>query len=151
MAARRHGTAAVLAVLALLGLAGCGASHTTRTLPKTVVSLSNDVTSSTLPTATVTLRVDESFAVRHLVSAQPKTWRQTSAGDPRILGRAGSVAVSPCPTDMTGCGTPTDDVYTAKAAGTTSVVWTFGSVMPCSPSGGPVCERVTKTIRVVVR
>ena len=147
----RHGTTAALTALALLGLAGCGASHPPRALPKTVISLPDDVTSGTPPTATVTLRVDESFAVRHLVSAQPKAWTQSSAGNPRILGRGASVIVSPCPTDMTGSGTPTDDVYTAKASGTTTVVWSFGSVTPCSPSDAPVCERVTKTIQVVVR
>lgn len=146
-----HGTTAALTGLALFGLAGCGASHPTTALPKTVITLSNGVTSGALPTTTVTLRADESFAVQHLVSAQPKAWTQTSAGDPRILGRSASVVVSPCPKARTGCGTPTDAVYTAKAPGTTTVVWSFGSVMPCSPSDTPVCARVTKTIRVVVR
>jgi hypothetical protein len=146
-----YATTVACAGLALLGLAGCGASHSTTALPKTVVTLSNDVTGSTLPATTVTLRAHESFAVQHLVSAQPKAWTQASAGDPRIIGRGASIAVSPCPKETAGCGTPTDDVYTAKAAGTTTIVWSFGSVLPCSPSDSPVCARVTKTIRVVVR
>jgi hypothetical protein len=84
------------------------------------------------------LRAHQSFAVQHLVSAQPKAWTQTSAGDPRVIGRGASVAVSPCPTGRPGCGTPTDDVYTAKAAGRHDhrlVVRLRHAVLPVRQSG----------------
>jgi hypothetical protein len=148
-------TRELLAALAVLGLAtgltACGASHTTAAVPKTVVKLSNDVASGTLPTTTVTLGTGQSFAVERLVSPLPKQWKQTSAGDPGVLAKGASVVASPCPKEQAGCATPTDAVYTAKARGTTTVVWTFAPVTRCAPATSSACARVTKTIRVIVR
>jgi hypothetical protein len=151
-ARRASRTAAVtLAGLALLAAAGCStAAHRGPAEPRTVVQLPAYPTATPAAT-TVTLKAHESFAVRHVVQALPKTWAQTSAGDGRVLHKGPSVTVSPCPARQAGCGTPTDDVYTAASPGTTTVLWSFGTLGHCTPATGPACTHITKTIRVIVK
>jgi hypothetical protein len=145
---RLRPASAVLAGLALLGLTGCSSS--TASAPKTVITLSNQVTGS-LPASTVTLTVGQAFAVRHRSGGQEQQWGQTSAGDAKVLTHSGTAAASPCPTGLMGCAPLTDDLYTARATGTTTVMWSFADVLPCSEPKAAECAPITKTIRVVVR
>ena len=105
-------------------------------------------TSATLPGKSVTLHVGQDFAVDYETSAQQMQWSQTSGGDTRLLSAKSSSVDATCSANTAGCGQTTRETYSALKAGTTTVVWTYASVVSCS--AGSACSRTTQDIKVAI-
>jgi hypothetical protein len=150
----RHVSATALC-LALASLAGCsssGGGSVTTSAPSQVFTLANQPTatdkSATLPEKSVTLHVGQDFAVDYETSALQMQWSQTSAGSSQLLSAKPSSVDATCSANTAGCGQTTRETYSALNAGTTTVVWAYASVVPCST--GSDCPHTTQEIKVTI-
>jgi hypothetical protein len=80
----------------------------------------------------------------------PEAWELTSAGHPAIVEKQGSAPVGSCGSPpKAGCTVPRRYTFLAKAAGTTTMVWTEYAV-GCSGQAARRCAAVIQPIRVTV-
>ena len=151
----RHASATALC-LALASLAGCssssGSGSTTTSAPNQVFALANQPTatdkSATLTEKSVTLHVGQDFAVDYETSALQMQWSQTSTGSTQLLSAKPSSVDATCSANTAGCGQTTRETYSALKPGTTTVVWTYASVVSCST--GSDCPHTTQEIMVTI-
>lgn len=97
-----------------------------------------------LPPRSVTLAVGQSLAVQYQQSDSAVQWTPASSGDSRILRQTIATARS-CPPGNAGCSPTATATYTARAAGTTTIRWSFLSRGYC-----PSCAQAIQTIEVTV-
>jgi hypothetical protein len=81
-------------------------------------------------TQQVKLAPGQTLAVEATQGDGPGGWSQTAAGDASVVAPGATATVSPCPAGMLGCGATTARIYRARAAGTSTIVWTYSGLGP---------------------
>jgi hypothetical protein len=149
---------ASLAVLGCLlpaaALVAAGCSSASPATPREVASLK--VTSG-YPQHPVTLKpklarvpAGSKFSVTVGTTDGPEAWELTSVGQPAIVEKQGIAPVGSCGSPAkAGCTVPRRYTFLAKAAGTTTMVWTEYAV-GCSGQAGQRCAAVIQPIKVTV-
>ena len=89
------------------------------------------------------------FSVIVDTSDGPEAWKLTTVGRPAIVEQRGSAAAGSCGSDIAGCTVPQRYTFLAKAAGTTTMVWTEYA-LGCGGQAGHRCVGVIQPIRVTV-
>jgi hypothetical protein len=144
-----------LSGLALLGclLLAAGCSSASPAAPRAVATLH---ISDGIPMHPVTLKpklarvaAGSTFSVIVDTSDGPEAWKLTTVGRPAIVGKRGSAAVGSCGSGIAGCTVPQRYTFLAKAAGTTTMVWTEYA-LGCGGQAGHRCVGVIQPIRVTV-
>ncbi|MFJ9694752.1 hypothetical protein [Kitasatospora sp. NPDC101183] len=102
------------------------------------------------PATPVSVAVGERFGVKGVDSTTPYRWKLTSSGDAALVRQGSDVVVEPCGGE-TGCSPGVDQVFTARAAGTTTLTWTYEPQGGCRTPPVDPCGRVTKSFLVTVR
>jgi len=156
------------ASLAVLG--GLRAAAFAAALPAALLAAGCSSTSPAAPRAVASLRVTNGYPL-HPVTLQPKlarvpagstfsvtvgtsdgpeAWELTSAGHPAIVAKQGSAPVGSCGSPpKAGCTVPRRYTFLAKAAGTTTMVWTeYAAGCPGQPAHR--CAAVIQPIKVTV-
>jgi ABC-type uncharacterized transport system auxiliary subunit len=151
----RPALAAVLSVpVALAVLTGCSSTPA----PRATIALPQDLPLPSspgaapprvLPARTVTLTPGQTFAVGYEQSDSGAQWTQEVSGNSQILGQKTTIAHT-CTSASAGCGEAATTTYTAKAAGTTTVQWSFIVRGVCKQGPQP-CPAAVQSIRVTVQ
>jgi hypothetical protein len=90
------------------------------------------------------------FSVIVGTSDGPEAWKLTTAGRPAIVENRGSAPVGSCGSPpKAGCTVPQRYTFLAKAAGTTTMVWTEYA-LGCGGQAGHRCAGVIQPIKVTV-
>jgi len=144
---------ASLAVLGCLLLAA-GCSSAAPAAPRAVATLQ---ISDGVPLHPVTMKpklarvaAGSTFSVTVDTSDGPEAWELTTVGRPAIVEKQGSAPVGSCGSPPNpGCTVPRRYTFLAKAAGTSTMVWTEYAV-GCSGQAGQRCAAVIQPIKVTV-
>ena len=141
-----------LAVLGCLLLAA-GCSSAAPAAPRAVATLH---ISDGIPMHPVTLKpklarvaAGSTFSVIADTSDGPEAWKLTTVGRPGIVEKRGSAAAGSCGSGIAGCTVPQRYTFLAKAAGTTTMVWTEYA-LGCGGQAGHRCVGVIQPLRVTV-
>lgn len=144
---------ASLAVLGCLLLAA-GCSGASPAAPRQVASL--QVTDG-YPLHPVTLKpklarvpAGSEFSVTVGTTDGPEAWELTTAGHPAIVEKQGSAPVGSCGSQpRAGCTVPRRYTFLARAAGTTTMVWTEYA-LGCAGQPAHRCPAVIQPVQVTV-
>jgi hypothetical protein len=150
----RKASLAVLGCLLYAALLAAGCSGTSPAAPRQVASLR--VTNG-YPLHPVTLEPKQArvpagskFSVTVGTTDGPEAWELTSVGHPAIVEKQGSAPVGSCGSPpKAGCTVPRRYTFLAKAAGTTTMVWTEYA-LGCAGQPGHRCAAVIQPIKVTV-
>jgi hypothetical protein len=85
-------------------------------------------------TETLTLASGQTLGVRSAHRGGPGYWSELNAGDIRVMAPGETVTVIPCPAHSIGCFPTIQKIYTARAPGKSTIVWTFRGVDPEFPA-----------------
>jgi hypothetical protein len=136
----------------LLLVAGCGGGSSAAA-PRAVATL--HVTDgvpmhlATFKTKTARVPAGSTFSITVGTSDGPEAWVLTTVGHPAIVEKRGSSPVGSCGSPpKAGCTVPRRYTFLAKAAGTTTMVWTEYA-LGCGQAGHR-CPAVIQPIRVTV-
>lgn len=127
----------ILIALVAFSVATSGCSKETSTSATKIVDLSTTADGGNkLPdtTKTLTLASGQTLGVQSTHSGGPGYWSELNAGDIRIMAPGETVAVIPCPAHRAGCVPTTQKIYTARAPGKSTIVWTFRGMLPEFPA-----------------
>jgi hypothetical protein len=150
----RKAGAAVLGCLLSAALLAAGCSSTAPAAPREVATL--HVTDGvplhpvTLKAKTARVPAGSTFSVTVDTSDGPQAWELTSVGHPAVVEKRGSAAVGSCGSPpKAGCTVPRRYTFLAKAAGTSTMVWTEYA-LGCAGQAGRRCAAVIQRIAVTV-
>ncbi|MFG3051779.1 hypothetical protein ACGFZP_12635 [Kitasatospora sp. NPDC048239] len=156
---RRAVAGALLAVL--VPLAGCSSSSSAPADkdPDAVVTLPAEgdaeaVGGGRLPPfdpSDVQLVVGGSVGVSLRSAPLPHGWELAGSGDTAVVRRGADVALTTCPPDSAGCGHTVRQVWTATAAGSTTLTWNYVDRASCRQTGGSSSCKVLAVKEVRVR
>jgi len=79
-------------------------------------------------TKTLTLAPGQTLGVQSTHGGGPGYWSELDAGDIRVMAPGQTVTVVPCPAHSIGCVPTTQKIYTARAPGKSTIVWTFRGI-----------------------
>jgi len=150
----RKASLAAAGCLLAAGLLAAGCSSAAPAAPRAIATL--QVTDGvplhpvTLEAKTARVPAGSTFSVVVDTSDGPEAWKLTTVGRPAIVEKRGSAPVGSCGSPpKAGCTVPRRYTFLAKAAGTTTMVWTEYA-LGCSGQPGPRCAAVIQPITVTV-
>ncbi len=103
----------------------------------------------TLKPKTARVPAGSTFSVIVDTSDGPEAWKLTTVGRSAIVEKRGSAPDGSCASGIAGCTVPQRYTFLAKAAGTTTMVWTEYA-LGCGGQTGHRCVGVIQPIRVTV-
>jgi hypothetical protein len=150
----RKASFAVLGCLLAGGFLAAGCSSAPPAAPREVATL--HVTDgvpmhpATLQAKTARVPAGNTFSVIVDTSDGPEAWELTNVGHPAIVEKQGIASVGSCGSPpKAGCTVPRRYTFLAKAAGTTTMVWTEYA-LGCGGRAGHRCVGVIQPIKITV-